>query len=74
MIGACARAYWIKSGVTLWREASRAGIHASSNAAGVKVSFTFFLLSFNLLNLKQYIAYDASVARGESTRNGAANA
>lgn len=36
-IGACARAYWIKSGVTLWRDASRAGIHASPAAAGVRV-------------------------------------
>jgi hypothetical protein len=35
-LSACARAYWLKSGVALWRDASRAGVRAQPTAGGVR--------------------------------------
>lgn len=34
-LGACARAFWLKSALALWRDAARAGVHAPLQAAGV---------------------------------------
>ena len=35
-LGACARAYWLRSAVALWRDASRRGVHVRVKASGVR--------------------------------------